>query len=115
MNVLPGIPFRIQNANVTSSAINLAGDQRVVIACPPPLQIIHSKVVEPFSYSVSQPLSDSVKVVHYKLAPVRLHPVHKYETLQQHDDERLKNDWREKVTISDRYEKHRAEFLQMQG
>lgn len=56
---------------------------------------------------------NSINVVYYKTAPNRLQQIHQQKTAQQKFVNRLNNDWREEVTIADRYEKHRPEFLEM--
>lgn len=37
----------------------------------------------------------------------------KHETVQQTDQEHFSNDWRDKVTKANKYEKHRLEFLNL--
>lgn len=62
-------PFRNLIGNISSSATNLAKHEQVAITCQTLLIIIQNKIYEPFFYSVSQLLPDSVNVVHYKTAP----------------------------------------------
>lgn len=65
-------PFRILIANVSGLVISLGNHQQVAILRTPLLESSHNKNDESSSYSVLQPLSDLVNVVHYNSATDRL-------------------------------------------
>lgn len=113
MVVLPAKPLRIPAATLSSSFINLAKHERVTITCPPAIKIVDNKIDEPPFYSVSQTHSDPISVVNYKPAPNRLQQIHQHNSVQQNDDGRLNNHWREKVTFAGRYKNLRPELLKM--
>lgn len=111
--VFPGRSFCTLNANRSNSVINAAKHQRAAITRPPSLELIQDKNNDHFLFSQSQRRPDSVNVVHYGLALHHLQRMHQHEPVQQHDAEHFNNGWREELTIAERYERHRPEFLNM--
>lgn len=82
-----------------------------MIKYPPPFEISHNKDDKPSSYSVSQPFSASVNALHYKPAPDHLQQMRPHEAVQKNFDDRLNKNRRKEVSIVNRYEKQRPEFL----
>lgn len=58
-------------------------------------------------------VSYPVNVVHYKPTPDSLLRIRQDETVQENDDNRLNKDWREELTIANRHNKRRLEFLKI--
>lgn len=56
-----------------------------------------------------------ISVVHYNQTINRLLQVELHDTVQKQDDEYLKRNWDDEVTIADKYEKCRPEFLKLLG
>lgn len=72
MDAFPERPFRILIESAWSSVIKLAKNKQVTITCSPPLELIHNKIDEPFSYPVLRLLCSSVNFIHYKQTPSHL-------------------------------------------
>lgn len=54
---------------------------------------------------------ESVNVLHHRPKTGRTQHIEQDETFQQHDDEFLHSNWRDRGTVADKYGQHQPEFL----
>lgn len=93
--------FLYFDCNCAELHLQISVTSTSLIACSPPVAIVHNKNDHSSSYIVSQSLSDFVIVVNYKPPPGCLPQMHQHETVQRNDDDCLIIDWCEEITAAD--------------
>lgn len=94
-----------------NSVVTLAKHQRIDITRPLFSEVRQIKTEKQSPYLSLHTLVNSLNIVHFNRAPESLQQMKKPGTIKKTENDHLNNGWRDEITITNKYEAHRPEFL----